>query len=336
MTPAQDQPRAEGRPQPAPAESFPGEAEARRLIQELQLHRIELEMQNEELHRVQDELKAARARSEQQVQAHQQSELTLLDSCTGLEVACDRLRAEKASLQRELGLRDLDELSGPSVAVAALWARIEAAAALDAPVLVLGEPGSGKEAVARAIQRRGVRRTQPMLGVDCAELPEDQLEALLFGRDGQFELARQGTLFLNEVAVLSLDLQAMLLDALLRTGPTGAPEVLVIAASNRDLVEEVHRGRLRADLYVRLSANPVQVPPLRARHEDIPALVAAGIARGNRTLGRQVSCVPEPVLALLLARPWPGNLRELRSTLELALIGSRGPELILAPPGMPL
>jgi transcriptional regulator with GAF, ATPase, and Fis domain len=338
-----------------------GDAETHRLMQQLQLHRIELEMQNEELQRAQEELKASRTQVDQRVlartaelsqaieslsveiRARHRAEQSLLGACTELEHLRDRLQAENAGLHQQLDRFELAGLPGPSPAMAELRSRIETAAACENPVLLLGEAGTGQRAVARAVHNRSARRHRAMLSTSCAALPEDLLQVMLFGhqagdcrRIGQFELAAQSTLFLDEVGSLPLALQATLAGAIRQLAciPPGSPagaraEVKLIVASNRDLQQEVRQGRFREDLYACLGSCPITVPPLREHLEDIPTLVAELVARFNRTLGKRFASVPDSSLEHLMARPWPGNIKELAGVIELAMISAPGPDLEL-------
>jgi transcriptional regulator with GAF, ATPase, and Fis domain len=206
-------------------------------------------------------------------------------------------------------------------------------------VLLLGETGTGKGLLAEAIHAHSRRSAKLMISVNCAALSPTLIESELFGREkgaytgalsrqaGRFELADGSTLFLDEVAELQLDLQAKLLRVLQdgqfeRVGGTRTlrVEVRLIAASNRDLAQAVAAGHFRADLYYRLSAFPIAVPPLRERPEDIPALAWAFAKEFGRALGKPVDRIPQEVMAALQRYAWPGNIRELRNTIERAII----------------
>jgi two-component system nitrogen regulation response regulator NtrX len=216
----------------------------------------------------------------------------------------------------------------------------------NARVLITGENGSGKELVARAIHDGSARAKGPFVEVNCAAIPSELVESELFGHTkgaftgavgeqrGKFEAANGGTLFLDEIGDLALSAQAKILRALqegviVRVGDskTIPVDVRVIAATNRDLDGEIREGRFREDLYHRLNVMPIQVPPLRQRAEDIPALVSHFVA----VLGSGPGMAPKPftggALRLLQRRPWPGNVRELRNAVERLLILATGPEV---------
>jgi two-component system response regulator AtoC len=211
---------------------------------------------------------------------------------------------------------------------------------IDAPtVLITGASGTGKDLVAHAIHENGPRREGPMMDVDCASLPDQLIESELFGHErgaftdarvmkrGLFEVARGGTIFLDEISETSLATQAKLLRALegrrfKRVGGTAdiALDAGVMAATNRDLEAEVEAGRFRQDLFYRLNVIRIDVPPLRERKEDIPVLVEHFLARFNAKFGRRVQGVSDDALMRLQAYEWPGNVRELRNVLERAVI----------------
>jgi len=215
-------------------------------------------------------------------------------------------------------------------------------ASLRSTVLIRGESGTGKELVARAIHYSGARDAKPFVTVSCAALTETLLESELFGYEkgaftgavaqtkGKFELADGGTIFLDEIGDISPKLQADLLRVLqerrfYRVG--GSEEVLVdvrvIAATNKDLVEEVHQGRFRDDLYYRLNVIEIRIPPLRERREDIPLLAEHFVERIAHELGRDITGVAPAALKLLLGYDWPGNVRELENALERAIVTCR-------------
>ncbi len=207
------------------------------------------------------------------------------------------------------------------------------------PSSCVGETGTGKELLAETIHARSRRKTRVMIKVNCAALAPTLIEAELFGREkgaytgavtrqaGRFELADGSTLFLDEVAEIPLDLQAKLLRVLeageferLGSTKTLRVNVRLIAASNRDLTKAVAAGAFRADLYYRLNAFPLAVPPLRERPEDIPLLAWTFAKRFGVLLGKPVERIPREVMEALQRYPWPGNVRELRNTIERAII----------------
>jgi transcriptional regulator with GAF, ATPase, and Fis domain len=237
---------------------------------------------------------------------------------------------------------------GRSPALQQVLHRVEQVAPTDATVLILGETGTGKELLARALHRRGRRQARPLVTVNCAALPGMLIESELFGHEkgaftgavsrqlGRFELADGGTLLLDEIGELPLELQAKLLRVLqegaferLGASATRKVNVRVLAATNRDLAQAVCEGRFRADLYYRLNVFPLRMPPLRERREDIPLLVWSYIRQSQLRLGKRIERVPPRLMAALTAYAWPGNVRQLHNVLEHALIMSPGPTLVL-------
>ncbi|MBA2671983.1 MAG: sigma-54-dependent Fis family transcriptional regulator [Gemmatimonadetes bacterium] len=251
------------------------------------------------------------------------------------------LLEENARLRGEVESRH--EIVGGSFTIRQVLERVERVAPTDARVLITGENGTGKELVARAIHRLSPRADEPFIEVNCAAIPSELIESELFGhmkgsftgatedRAGKFELASGGTLFLDEVGDMSVAAQAKVLRALqegviTRVGGAKAikVDVRVIAATNKDLPEEIREGRFREDLFHRLNVIPLHVPPLRERREDIPMLVqhfAIRIMRETTTTSKALA--PE-ALELLQRLEWSGNIRELRNTVERLLILSSG------------
>jgi len=232
---------------------------------------------------------------------------------------------------------------GESDAVKRVCFAVERVAPTDTTVLVLGETGTGKELVARAIHTRSARRDRPLVKVNCSTLPSDLIESELFGHErgaftgatarqiGRFELADGGTIFLDEVGDLPLRLQPRLLRVLqegeferLGSGQTIKVNVRVIAATNRNLAEAMQRGRFRHDLYYRLNVYPITLPPLRERREDIRLLAEEFLQEASRRLGRLYDPISEDVLALLTRHDWPGNIRELKNVIDRAAVVSAG------------
>jgi chemotaxis protein methyltransferase CheR len=220
---------------------------------------------------------------------------------------------------------------------------------LDTTVLIEGETGVGKELFARAIHAHSGRSKRPLVKVNCAALPANLIEAELFGhergaftgairtRRGRFELADGGTVFLDEVAELPLELQGKLLRVLQegeveRVGGdrTIDVDVRVIAATNRKLTEEVEKRNFREDLYYRLHVYPITVPSLRKREGDIPMLVRAFVQRFSKEQGKQIDQIPQPAMDELTGYDWPGNVRELENVIERAVITTSGNKLRLA------
>ena len=216
----------------------------------------------------------------------------------------------------------------------------------DATVLLLGETGTGKGMIARAIHSRSARKERPMITVNCSSLPANLIESELFGREkgaftgadarqmGRFELADGGTIFLDEIGEMPLELQCKLLRVLqdgeferLGNPRTIKVDVRIIAASNRNLEEEIRGGRFREDLFYRLSVFPITISPLRQRKEDIPLLVQYFVGKYNKKIGRKIETVSKETLNALQKYHWPGNVRELENVIERAVITSQGPVL---------
>jgi formate hydrogenlyase transcriptional activator len=260
-----------------------------------------------------------------------------------------QLEAENVYLRNEVNtVFDVDEVVGRSAALRAVLHKVDQVAATDVAVLLLGETGTGKELIARAVHARSGRSGRPLIAVNCAALPPTLIESELFGhekgaftgatqaRPGRFELADGGTLFLDEIGDLEPALQAKLLRALqegeiqrLGSSRLLKVNVRVIAATNRDLDAAMREGRFRSDLYYRLGVFPIEVPPLRERREDIPLLVWHFIQSRQRSLGRQITQISETAMNALVSYDWPGNVREMQNVIDRALILSVGPALRL-------
>jgi transcriptional regulator with GAF, ATPase, and Fis domain len=242
------------------------------------------------------------------------------------------------TLQSSGGER-FDEMVGTSPALQTVLVAVERVAPTDSTVLILGETGTGKELVARAIHHTSAREGRAFVKLNCAAIPFDLLESELFGHEkgaftgaiaqkiGRFELADGGTLFLDEIGDIPLALQPKLLRVLqeqeferLGSARTHHVSVRLVAATHRDLPAMVRRSEFRSDLYYRLNVFPVVVPPLRERREDIPPLVAHFVARFGHRMGKRIEHIPPETLQPLLAHAWPGNIRELQNVIERAVI----------------
>jgi formate hydrogenlyase transcriptional activator len=235
--------------------------------------------------------------------------------------------------------RRFEQIIGNSPALEAVLEQVERVASTDSTVLIQGETGTGKELIAHAIHNISPRCGRPFVRLNCAAIPLDLLESELFGHEkgaftgaiaqkiGRFELADKGTLFLDEVGDIPPALQPKLLRVLQeqefeRLGGTRTHQVDVrlVAATNRDLAEMVNRGQFRSDLYYRLNVFPVQLPPLRVRHDDIPALVMHFVELFGRRMDRQIEDIPAETMSALTSYQWPGNIRELQNLIERAVI----------------
>ena len=259
------------------------------------------------------------------------------------------LTVEAEYLREEIsGLVGSDEIVGQSEALLKVLGDVKEVAATDATVLILGETGTGKELIARAVHRAGRRRHKPLIKVNCAAIPAALIESEFFGheqgaftgatkkRDGRFALAHGGTIFLDEVGELPLDLQSKLLRVLqegefepVGSSQTRKVDVRVIAATNRDLERSVHEGKFREDLYYRLNVFPIQLPALRERRADIGTLATSFAQRFAQRMGRTLEPLSDECLRRLQAYSWPGNVRELQNIIERAVITSRDGRLNL-------
>jgi transcriptional regulator with GAF, ATPase, and Fis domain len=259
----------------------------------------------------------------------------------------ERLEAENICLRKEIGRsRGFEEIVGTSAAITRVLHQVEQVAGTDSPVLILGETGTGKDLIARAIHNSSLRKNEPLITVNCAALPATLIESEMFGYEkgaftgalartfGRFEAAHGGSILLDEIGELPVEVQAKLLRALqsgeferLGSAKTIQVDVRVIAATNRDLEKEVREGRFRADLYYRLSVFPITVPPLRERVEDIPLLAWHFITRNQGRLGKSIERIPNQMMRALRSHPWPGNIRELQNAIERALIVTTGSTL---------
>jgi DNA-binding NtrC family response regulator len=262
--------------------------------------------------------------------------------------AIDRVKDTSAEdqLHREDALRDqpsFSEIVGESAALRQVLKEIELVAPSDATVLILGETGTGKELIARAVHQRSRRRDRPLVRVNCTSIPKELFESEFFGhskgaftgairdRAGRFEVAADGTLFLDEVGEIPLALQSKLLRVLQeksyeRVGEerTRRADVRIVAATNRDLEKEVAAGRFRGDLYYRLNVFPLKIAPLRERKGDIPLLAGFFVNLAAKELGCPKPSLTPAGIEALQNYDWPGNIRELRNVIERAVISARG------------
>src|SRR5271163_1515693 len=276
----------------------------------------------------------------------------------------DKLAQEVIYLQDEIRTElKFEEIVGDSDVLRRLLAQIETVAPTDSTVLIYGETGTGKELIARAIHNLSSRNSNAFVKLNCAAIPTGLLESELFGHEkgaftgaiaqrvGRFELANRGTVFLDEVGEIPLELQPKLLRVLQerefeRLGSTRTlrSDARLIAATNRDLKSMVEEQKFRSDLYYRLNVFPVRVPALRERPEDIPLLVRHFVQQFSRRLGKVIDAIPAETMTALTRYPWPGNIRELQNVIERAVILTNGPVLSVhiddlrapGPPAAPL
>jgi chemotaxis protein methyltransferase CheR len=261
----------------------------------------------------------------------------------------DQLEAERAYLQDEIKLEyNHENIVGNSDGLKYVLYKIEQISRSNTTVLILGETGTGKELVARALHGSSLRKNRALIKVNCATLPANLIESELFGHEkgaftgsearqlGRFEVANGGTLFLDEIGELPLELQAKLLRVIqdgeferLGSSHTIKVDTRILAATNRNLEEEVRNGRFREDLWYRLNIFPITVPPLRDRQDDIPLLADFYVKKIAKRIGKTITIIPTGVMNTLLDYHWPGNIRELENVLERAVINSSGCKLRL-------
>lgn len=261
----------------------------------------------------------------------------------------EQIEADYCYLREEIKLEhDFEDIIGQSTPLKQVLSRVELVAPTDATVLIQGETGTGKELIARAIHNASLRKDRALIKVNCATLPANLIESELFGHEkgaftgaqvrqvGRFELANGATLFLDEIGELPMDLQPKLLRVLqdreferLGGGRTIQTDVRVIAATNRDLENEVRQNRFRSDLWYRLNVVPITVPPLRERKPDIPLLVQWFVDKFAKQLGKPIQRVSSQAINKLKQHDWPGNVRELEHVIERAVIHTKGTVLNL-------
>ncbi|KAF0154980.1 MAG: PAS domain S-box [Syntrophaceae bacterium] len=288
--------------------------------------------------------------------AHDKLEAEVEERTVELRTALSEIQAMKEQLEVEnIYFRheskmkhQFENIIGQSDGLKYVLYRVEQVAPTNTTILILGETGTGKELIAAAIHNLSPRKERPLFTVNCAALPANLIESELFGREkgaftgadsrriGRFEVANGSTLCLDEIGELPLELQAKLLRVIqhreferLGSSQTIKIDVRLVATTNRDLTEEVRQGRFRQDLFYRLNVFPITVPPLRQRKDDIPLMVQSFIERFSRKLGKKITSISKETMKTLQDYPWPGNIRELESIIERAVILSPGPVLQL-------
>jgi DNA-binding NtrC family response regulator len=283
----------------------------------------------------------------QEIEERKKTESSLQGTFAEIKLLKDRLQAENIHLQREVAQQfNFGEIIGQSNALSRVFSQVEQVASMNATVLLLGETGTGKGVVARAIHSRSARKNRPLITVNCTTLPATLVESELFGREkgaftgsdtkqiGRFELADGGTIFLDEIGEMPMDLQSKLLRVIqdgeferLGSPRTIKTDVRIIAATNRNLEEEIRNGKFREDLFYRLNVFPITMPQLRQRKDDIPLLVNHFVVKFNKKIGKKIETVSKDTLNSLQEYHWPGNVRELESVIERAVISSQGATL---------
>ena len=289
--------------------------------------------------------------------AHDKLELRVSERTVELQTAIseisilkEQLEVENIYFRHENKMKhQFDNIIGQSDGLKYVLYRAQQVAPADTTILILGETGTGKELIASAIHNMSPRKERPLITVNCAALPGNLIESELFGREkgaftgadarrvGRFEVANSSTLCLDEIGELPLELQAKLLRVIqhgeferLGSSHTIKVNVRIVATTNRNLEEEIRKGRFRQDLYYRLNVFPITVPPLRQRREDIPMMVQAFTERYSKKLGKSITTISKETMRILQDYPWPGNVRELESIIERAVILCPGPVLQLA------
>jgi transcriptional regulator with GAF, ATPase, and Fis domain len=277
------------------------------------------------------------------------SEQSLRNALAEVQQLRLKLEADNVYLREELSQTyPYSSIVGKSEEIARVMEEVDRVAPTEMTALILGETGTGKELVARALHAQGGRNERPLVKVNCSALPAELIESELFGHEkgaftgavarqvGRFELADGGTIFLDEIGELPLRLQPKLLRVLqegeferLGSAKTIKVDVRVIAATNRNLAEAVQDGRFRADLYYRLNVYPIEIPPLRERREDIGLLAEVFLRESERRLGNRYGKIPAEVMEDLREYSWPGNVRELENVIARSALISSAPTLQL-------
>jgi len=315
-----------------------------RFALEFEVRQVELEMRGRDQTR---EVTDANVRFTKERGRRKTAEESLRSAHPERNMLKERLSAENCAMQMEADRQHhFGEIIGASEALLQVFLRVEQVALMDATVLLLGETGTGKGVVARAIHRCSARKNRPFITVNCATLPATLIESELFGREkgaftsahdrqvGRFELANGGSVFLDEIGEIPLELQCKLPRVIqdgeferLGSSRTIKTDVRIIAATHRNLDEEIRNGRFREDLFYRLNVFPITIPPLRHRKEDIPLLANHFVEKFNKKIGRKIEPVSKSTLRTLREYDWPGNVRELESIIERAVITSQGTSL---------
>jgi PAS domain S-box-containing protein len=284
------------------------------------------------------------------------AELDAAEAHAEIRRLSERLEADNFYLRNEVKLKyNYDEIIGRSAAIRRVLRDVEQVASTSSTVLLIGETGTGKELVARAIHSRSPLHERPMVTVNCAALPVSLIESELFGREagaytgalsrqiGRYELADGSTLFLDEVGELPLETQAKLLRVLqtgeferLGSNETRTVHVRIVAATNRDLEQRVRDGAFREDLFYRLNVFPIRIPPLRERLDDIPLLVHSFVQEFGQSMKKTIESIPRSTFESLQRHHWPGNIRELRNAVERAMIVAHGDVLHVDVPNQTL
>ena len=302
---------------------------------------------NEEILIEEKALQKAHNELEQRVE---ERTIELRTALSEIKTMKEQFEAENIYFRQENKMKhQFENIIGQSDGLKYVLYRAQQVAPANTTILILGETGTGKELIAAAIHNMSTRKERSLITVNCAALPGNLIESELFGREkgaftgadvrrmGRFEVANNSTLCLDEIGELPLDLQGKLLRVIqyneferLGSSHTVKVDVRIIATTNRDLEEEVRKGRFRQDLYYRLNVFPITVPPLRLRKDDIPLMVDAFMERYSRKLGKQITTIKKETMKILQDYPWPGNVRELESIIERAVILCPGPVLQLA------
>ncbi len=317
------------------------------------MHR-ELSKKNTELEglkaKLEERVKERTADLTREILKHEQTEKKLRKALKDIERLKEQIQSDYTYLREELkSEHKFEDIIGQSDPLKYVLFKIEQVAATDSSVLLLGETGTGKELIARAIHSMSQRKERPLVKVDCATLPPNLIESELFGREkgaytgsqerqmGRFEFADGSTIFLDEIGELPLELQVKLLRVIqdgeferLGSNHPIKVDVRIIAATNRNLEKEIAMGNFRKDLWYRLNVFPITLPPLRQRKEDIPLLVNEFVQRYSKKIGKEITKIPDSAMETLQRYPWPGNIRELQNVIERAVINTPGTLLQLA------